>query len=145
MFDITKLEIEETGKYHVTDAKGNPQYADADMTIPITISAISPGTKRAAAAVFKRDELRSARVMGLMAGKNSKRTEDDENRERAQFLAQLATSLDNFEYPGGAVALFSNLKLGHIAEGFEKWWNDRGNFVADSPTISSNTSVTSPG
>jgi hypothetical protein len=144
-FDINKLEIDDNGKYHVTDAKGNPQYLDADESIPVTITLISPGTKKAAKAQFERDEARSARVLGSMAGKKSKRTEDDEIRERAKFLADVTVSLDGFEYPGGAEALYRNLKLGHIADGVEKFFNDRGNFTADSAMNSPNTSGTLPG
>lgn len=143
MFDISKLEINDSGKYHVTDAKGNPQYDEAGNAITITL--ISPGTAKAAAAQFKRDESRSARVLGSMAGKQSKRTEVDEIKERAAFLAEITESLDGFAYPGGAKALYSNLKLGHIADGVEKYFNDRGNFSADSVTDSPNTSVTQPG
>jgi hypothetical protein len=143
MFDISKLEINDSGKYHVTDAKGNPQYDESGA--PITITLISPGTKKAAAAQFKRDEARSARVLGAMGGKQSKRTEEDEIKERSAFLAEITESLDGFVYPGGAKALYLNLKLGHIADGAEKYFNDRGNFSADSVTDSPSTSDTQPG
>lgn len=145
MFDITALEISDSGKYHVTDAKGNPQYADKAQTLPITITIASPGTKKAAKAQFKRDEARNARVMGAMAGKNSKRTEADEIAERAAFLAEITESLDNFDYPGGSVALYKNIKLGHIADGVDKYFGDRGNFYEVPESDSSNTSDSSPG
>lgn len=145
MFDINKLEIDDEGKYHVTDAKGNPQYLDAEETIPVTITVIGPGTKKAAKAQFERDEARNARVLGSMAGKKSKRTEEDEIKERATFLAAITTSLDGFDYPGGAGALYKNLKLGHIADGVEKFFNDRGNFFAEPSTSSESTSATLPG
>lgn len=142
MFDLTKLEIKDEAKYHVTDAKGDPQY-DGDQ--PITITLASPGTKKASKASFKRDQARSSRVLGEMGGKTSKRTEVDEMKERAEFLAEISESLDGFEYPGGARALYMNPKLGHITDGVEKFFNDRGNFSADSSTTSSNTSATQPG
>ena len=142
MFDLNKLEIQDSAKYHVTDAKGDPQY---EGETPITITIASPGTKKAAKAVFKRDEARSARVLGSMAGKTSKRTEIDEAKERADFLVDITESLDGFEYPGGARAIYMNPKLGHIAEGVEKLFNDRGNFSADSAINSSNTSAMLPG
>lgn len=143
MFDISKLEITDSGKHQVTDAKGEVQYDEAGN--PITITVVSPGTKKAAKAQFKRDEARSARVLGAMGGKTSKRTEDDEIKERAAFLAEVTESLDGFDYPGGAKALYSNLKLGHIADGVEKFFNDRGNFSADSVSVASNTSDSQPG
>lgn len=142
-FDINKLAITDTAKYHVTDAKGEPQYDDAGN--PITITIVSPGTKKAARAQFKRDDARSQRVLGSMAGKTSKRTEVDEIAERAQFLADVTESLDGFDFPGGPKALYSELPLGHIADGVEKFFNDRGNFSKDSANSSSNTSGTQPG
>ena len=141
-FNISSLEILDSATYQVTDAKGEPQY---DGETPITITVISPGTKQAARAQFDRDNVRSERVLGQMAGKKSKRTEDDEVRERAEFLAKVTTSLNGFDYPGGPKALYSNLKLGHIADGVEKFFNDRGNFSADSSSDSSSTSAMQPG
>lgn len=128
MFDLSKLEIQDSAKYHVTDAKGDAQY---DGDTPITITIASPGTKKATRAQFKRDEVRSARVLGSIAGKTSKRTEADEMKERAEFLAEITESLDGMEYPGGPRALYMNPKLGHITDGVEKFFNDRGNFSAD--------------
>jgi len=143
MFDIKKLSITDSGKYHVTDAKGDPQYDDAGNAITITLA--SPGTKKAAQAQFKRDQLRSARVLGEMGGKTSKRQEIDERTERAGFLADITESLDWFDFPGGPKALYMDLTVGHIADGVEKYYNDRGNFSADSLTTSSSTSATQPG
>jgi hypothetical protein len=141
MFDITSLEIGDTAKYHVTDAKGDPQYTShptdfnekgEPVQIPVTITVASPGTAKASRAQFKRDQARNARVIGDMSGKVSKRTEVDEAKERADFLASITESLDGFDYPGGAKALYLNPKLGHIADGVEKFYNDRGNFTGDS-------------
>lgn len=137
MYDINKLAILDKADYTVTDAAGNEQ--------PVTITIASPGTKKAAKAQFKRDEARSARVLGAMGGKASKRTEQDEINERAQFLADITESLNGFDYPGGPKALYSNLPLGHIADGVEKFYNDRGNFSPDSVQTASNMSGTQPG
>jgi hypothetical protein len=133
-FDIKKLAIKDMALYHVTDAAGNPQYFDAEETQPVTITVYSPGTRKAAAAEFKRNEARSARVIGAMGGKTSKRTEVDEVNERANFLAEIAGQLNGWEYPGGAKALYQDLTLGHIANGVETFYNERGNFIADSAT-----------
>lgn len=143
-FDILKLAIADAADYHVTDAAGNPQYFDAEQKQPVTIRVISPGTIKAVAAEFRRNEARSARVLGAMGGKASKRTEQDEIKERADFLAEITESLA-FEFPGGAKALYKNLPLGHIADGVEKFYNDRGNFIAPSTPTSSSMSVSQPG
>lgn len=134
MFDIRKLAIGDTADWHVTDAAGIPQYHDAEKTQPVTITVISPGTKRAAAAEFRRNEARSSRLLGAMGGKASKRNEDDDVKERAEFLAEITHSLNGFDFPGGAKALYMDLPLGHIADGVEKFYNDRGNFIPASTT-----------
>lgn len=152
-FDIRKLAIGGTADYHVTDAAGNPQYDDhpterddhgKPVQVPVVITVISPGTKKGAAAEFKRQEARSNRLVGGLSGKTSKRTEDDEIKERADFLASITHSM-GFDFPGGATALYKDLPLGHIADGVEKFYGERGNFMAGSPTASANMSDTQPG
>lgn len=143
-FDIRKLAIGDTADYHVTDAKGNPQFHDAAETQPVVITVISPGTKKGAAAEFVRNEARSSRLLGSMGGKSTKRTEQDEIKERAEFLAAITHSM-GFDFPGGAVALYKDLPLGHIADGVEKFYNDRGNFMPASVNSSASTSDTQHG
>lgn len=133
MFDIKSLETVDQASYQITDAKGAPQFNGTD---PITITAYGPGTKVAAQAKFSYEQKVRARTMGEIGGKSSQLTEADERRQRAEYLAQLVQSLDGFEYPGGAAALFANPKLRHIADGFEKWWSDAGNFASGSATDS---------
>lgn len=152
-FDIRTLAIGDTADYHVTDAAGNPQYGDHatdlddkgnPVKVPVLITVISPGTKKGAAAEFKRNEARSARMVGTMAGKTSKRTDDDEIKERAAFLAEITAGM-NFDFQGGPFALYKELPLGHIADGVEKFYNDRGNFIVVSTTPSPSTSDTPHG
>lgn len=126
MFDINSLQTVDTAKYQVTDAKGTPQY---DGDTPITITAYGPGTKRAAEAKFRYEQKVRARTLTEVGGKTVQRTEAEERRERAEYLGELVASLDGFEYPGGASALFADPKLRFIADGFDKWWNDQGNFM----------------
>lgn len=143
MFDITKLEIADSAEAHVTDARGVPQYDSKGKAITITVA--SPGTKKAMRAQFQRDEAARTRTFAQMAGKSNKRTEDDEMKDRAEFLAAITESLNGFEYPGGAKALYMNSKLGHIADLVQKTYDDRGNFSVDSAPTSSSTSGTQPG
>lgn len=129
MFDIKSLQTADTAVYHVTNAKGVPQY---DGEIPITITAYGPGTKRAAQAKFDFDQKTRARTLDSIGGKVATRTEAEERKERAEYLGQLVQSLDGFSYEGGASALFADPKLRFVADGFEKWWNDAGNFSGNS-------------
>lgn len=143
-FNIFNLAIGDTADYHVTDAAGNPQYFDAERTRPVTITVVSPGTKKGAAAEFKRNAARSDRTIAQMSGKTIQRNENDDINERAAFLAEITTGM-NFDMPGGALALYKNLPLGHVADGVEKFYNDRGNFIKNSAASSSSTPATQPG
>lgn len=141
MFDITELEIGDTAVYHVTDAHGNERFdtTDPENPVPITITIYGPGHEKAVKAEHTRSEKRSTRTVAIMSGKNLKHAEVAANQERAEFLAAITKSFDNFQYAGRTGndafrALYLNPKLGHIADGVEKLYNDRGNFVPDSQT-----------
>lgn len=138
MFDLSQLEIGDSSEYTVTDARGNDVMING---APFIITVASPGTDKAVNAQFKRDEARSARVMGSIGGVKSKRTAKDDYMERADFLMAVIESYPDITYAGkeGQAALRAMLlapKLAHIAEGIEKHHIDRGNFSAASPTAS---------
>lgn len=133
-FDISKLEITDTADYHVTDAAGNPQF-DGDK--PITITIYGQGSAKAIKAQHTYTEKTSARTAAVMHGKTQKGAEEAKIADRADFLASITVSLNGFTYGGKAgfeayKALYSNPKLGHIADGVEKTYIDRGNFMQSS-------------
>lgn len=142
MFDLDSIAISDSAKWHVTDAKGKPQY---DGETPITITIHSPGTKKAAQAQFDYAKKRQERTMQQIGGKAVVWTEADERRERAEFLSEITISLDGFQYRGGAPAMYSNIKLPHVADGVQKTFNELGNFSDDSVTDALSMSVTQPG
>jgi len=148
MFDISTLEITDTAKYHVTAADGTEQFDDKGREVTITIA--GPGTDKAMRAQHVRDEKQATRSVALLTGKSQKNAEEAKRVERAEFLAAITESFDNFTYGGKAgyeayKALYLNPKLGHIADGVEKTFNDRGNFMPASSTNSPSTSATSAG
>jgi hypothetical protein len=142
MFDIKQLEIKDTAEYHVTNARGEPQFVNGQ---PVTITVHSPGTKVAAQAQFERQERSSNRLTAAISGRAEKRTESEDRKERAEYLAKLTASLNNFAFEGGPAALYAYPKLRFIADGLEKFYNDMGNFAPDSASVSSNMSGTQPG
>ncbi len=133
MFDMKQLEIADTAVYYVTDAKGKPQF---DGAVPLTITILSPGVKKASAAKFAFEKKRSERAFTKLAGKDDGMSEAEERRERAEFLAEITAECAGFQYPGGFAALYANPKLQHIADGVEKLFSDRGNFTQSSATES---------
>ena len=142
MFDINKLAIKDSADWHVTDAKGKPQF---NGETPITITIHSPGTKKAAQAQFAKQSKSTDRLTAAIGGKTEARTEEQDRQERADFLAEVTASLNGFNFPGGAVELYKHPKLRFIADGVEKFYNDMGNFAPDSASNVSNTSGTQPG
>lgn len=140
MFDLAQLEISDSTQYTVTDARGNDVIIDGR---PFTITLASPGTDKAVAAQFRRDEARSARMIGSATGVKSKRTAKDDYRERADFLMAITEgcSHPDITYDGktgtdALRAMYLAPKLGHVAEGAEKCHADRGNFYEGSATVS---------
>lgn len=149
MFDLSQLEISDSAIYQITDARGNDVVVDGK---PLTLTIASPGTKKAVSAQFKRDEARSARLVGTMGGVKSKRTAEDEQRERADFLMAITEGCSHADvsYNGktgmdALRAMFMEPKLGHVADGAEKFHGDRGNFFAGSANSSASTSAMLPG
>lgn len=143
MFDINKLAIVDSADFHVTDAKGEPQYDESGN--PITITIASPGTKQAAQAMFEHKEKTSARFTAAIGGKAEKRTEAEERKERAALLAKVTVGLNGFSYQGGAEALYAHPKLKFVADGVDKFYGEMGNFAPPSTPASSSTSDTQPG
>lgn len=143
MFDLSQLQVSDSGTYPVTDPRGNDIVING---VPLTLTIASPGTEKAVAAQFKRDTARSMRMIGSATGVMSKRTAKDDLIERADFLMAVTegASVSDLTLDGktGAEALramFMSPKLGHIADGVEKFHADRGNFFAGSVTNSANT------
>lgn len=148
-FNIKKLAIAATAEMPVRDASGEQQFDEAGN--PMTITLHGPGTKQYQKARHARDERNNTRVIGRMQGKTeNKQSSDDAVIERAEFLAGITVSFNNFSYEdlrGYEMfkAAYSDIEIGHIAEDAEKWGADRGNFKKGSATSSPSTSATLPG
>jgi len=132
-FDIRTLAISKTGEVPVRNAQGEKQY-DADGKL-LTITVHSPGTKAFNAAQHSRNLRNSDRMVNKMQGKaDGKQTADDAIEERAEFLAAITVSFNNFGIEGltGKAAfakVYEDLELGHIADDVEKFIGDRANFM----------------
>lgn len=149
MYNIKNLAIAPTADMPVRDAAGAPQFDAAGN--PLTITFHSPGTQAFQRARHARDERNNMRVFARMQGKaDGRASAEDQNAERAQYLADVTVAFNHFGIDGLAgEALYKNvyadLELGHIAEDSEKFLADRGNFMKRSSTASPSTSGISPG
>lgn len=137
MFDIKTLSVVETAEYHIKDAAGNEVY-DAENN-PLTITVVSPGTKKYRQAKHNYDEKKSNSVVAQMTGQNDKRSYQDDANDRAEFFANLVVSFNGFQYGDrqgfeAYKAFFADPKLYFIADDFDRFMAKAGNFKPDSAT-----------
>ena len=132
-FDIRTLAISKTSEMPVRDAAGEKQYDAAGKLLSITLH--SPGTKQYNAAQHARNTRNSDRVVNKMQGKaDGKQTAEDATEERAEFLAAITVSFNNFGVEGltgkaAFASVYGDLELGHIADDVDKFVGDRANFM----------------
>lgn len=144
MFNIKNLSIEAEGTMDVRDAAG-------EKVEGLSITFHSPASKPFRRAKHAFDEKRSNTVTAMMTGKgDAKRTEDDDARDLAEFLAACTISFNGFEYPGksgyeGYKALYMDAEIGHIANDANKYLGDRANFWKPKQPTSDDSSVKLPG
>lgn len=149
MKNLKSLAIEPTGKYKVTDAAGNVQYQE-DGETPLTITVHSPGTKKYQAALHDFNSKKSGGLAALMKGKDDKADWTVDVRDLAVFLAAITVSFDGFDYEGkignaGYRAAYEDIEIGHIADGLNKFLGNRGNFLPEPATTSTDSFASQPG
>ena len=148
-FNIKKLAIAASATMPVRDATGEAQFDDVGNAVSITFC--SPGTKQYQKAKHAAEERNNTRVFGRMQGKSeAKQSADDKVAERAEFLAAITISFNNFDDGAGAgyelfKRTFADIELGHIADDADKFVGDRGNFKQPSATTLPGMSVMQPG
>lgn len=133
MFDPSKYRINETADYEVLDAKGDAITLGNGQTWTITVA--SPGTNKAMRAKDKLQKATKGDMFAQMAGKKSKRDEMSETRDTADFLVAIteSTNAEGLTYDGktgmdALRAIYLDPFMGHVADGLQAFFNDRGNF-----------------
>jgi hypothetical protein len=136
MFDPSKYRITESAAYEVLDAEGNIIYLDEAEETPWTITVASPGTKKAMAALHKRQKFMEGDLFSRAKGKKSKTDESTAVQLRADFLMEIfeGTNADGFTYDGktgtdGMRAMFLDPFMSHVSIGLENFHNNQGNFT----------------
>lgn len=123
-FDITQFEARDTAFLEVQNIKddGPLMYNGA----PVRIEIRSPGTKEALNAKHKSEVANNAKTFAAMRGKATKETAEDQVKQRAELLAAVTASVENF--PLAPLELYSNPKLGWITAQVDKYAADWANF-----------------
>lgn len=124
-FDLSAFEVSETA---TLDVQGLDQEPLLYRGRPVRITVHGPGS-----AVYVRAESRAAqasqaRAMAVLRGKASKNDLEEQRQQTAEKLAAVTVVIDNFPVPGGALALYSNPRLGYITNQVDRFLADWANF-----------------
>jgi hypothetical protein len=69
------------------------------------------------------------RSIAALRGKTNKNAAEEQAQLRAEFLASVTASIDNFPIEGGSLALYANPKLGYITAQVDKFLGETENFM----------------
>lgn len=117
-----------TGRLHLRDADDELMYTDDGKEIAVNV--YGPGSKQFA----KAQAAQSNRAIDKFKKKGkADQTAEQKAAESAEFLSDITESFENVEYDGLtgsalAIAVYSDITLGFIADQVAKYVNDWANF-----------------
>lgn len=130
-FDLSAFEAAETAVLEVLNQKEEPLLFNGQ---PVTIELYGPGSAQYARAQAKVDTASQTRAFAAIRGKVTKDAAEETRKLNAEKFAACTKTIINFPVPGGALALYSNPKLGYITNQVGKFVEDWANFPAGSLT-----------
>jgi len=130
-FDLSAFEAAETAVLEVLNQKEEPLLFNGQ---PVTIELYGPGSAQYARAQAKVDTASQTRAFATIRGKVTKDAAEETRKLNADKFAACTKTINNFPVPGGALALYSNPKLGYITNQVAKFVEDWANFPAGSLT-----------
>lgn len=131
--DIRTKAVSLTGKLHLRDASDELMF---DNGKPVEVNVYGPGSKQYA----KASAAQQNRMMVLLKRKGSvDQTAEQKRSENAEFLADCTESFENLSYDAlvgreMAVAVYSDVTIGFIADQVAKFIGDWSNFSTPSAT-----------
>jgi len=134
--DIKKFAVTPTSKLHLRDANDELMYADEAKTHPITVNLYGPGSKQYARAQASQNN----RILDKLKRKGkSDQTAEQRAAESAEFLSDCTESFENLQYDtlsdrALAMAVYSDVSIGFIADQVAKHIGDWSNFTKPSLT-----------
>jgi hypothetical protein len=132
VFDLSLFEAADTAVLEVQTAKKDGPLMFNGQ--PVTIELCGPGSDAYATAQAKVDAASQARAFAAIRGKAPKDAAAENRRLQAEKFAACTKALNNFPIPGGALALYTNQKLGYITAQVAEFIEDWGNFPSASST-----------
>ena len=127
-----------THKFQLRDAQDELMFKDGDRDQPCMVEVYGPGSRTYVEADNKRTKAIIARS-AKKGGKIDIGSSDDQIAERAGFLADITKGFENVDYEGKsghdlAVAVYSDIELGFIADQVDEKRKDWANFKKGSVT-----------
>lgn len=127
---LSALEASTTAALTVQHPSGMPLLLNGE---PLTITLYGPGSEEYQRAQARIDQAVQARTFAALRGKAQKDDPEDLRRWRAEKLTACTASCSA---PGINVAeLYTNPRLGYIANQVEKFVEDWANFLPSAPTV----------
>lgn len=131
-FNLAAFENADNASFTVVDQSGDELVYNGQ---PVRITMHAAGSQVQVGAERKKLRAAKAALYAGMAGRISKNAEEEEFKREADYLASCTISVDNFPIPGGALAIYSNPKLGYITKQAQKYLADDANFKPGSGGI----------
>jgi hypothetical protein len=131
--DIKTKAVSVTGRLHLRDASDELML---DNGKEVAVNVYGPGSKQYA----KAQAAQQNRVMDMLKRKGkTEQTAEKKAAENAEFLADITESFENLEYDdltghALAMAVYSDTKIGFIADQVAKFVGDWSNFSKPSVT-----------
>jgi hypothetical protein len=125
-FDLSQFETLDTAVLTVQTPKGDDLLVGGEK---VTITLYGEGSKQYVNAKYKLDNAMQTRSIAALRGKTNKNAAEEQAQLRAEFLAAVTASIDNFPIEGGALALYNNPKLAYITAQVDKFLGETENFM----------------
>ena len=138
-FDVSRYELADSAVLTLQNLERTDDLTGADGKNPVKITVYSPGSTQGVRALHKAGQAAQLRLQGLVRGKVEKNAAIAADAERVIKLVEITANIDNFPVEGGATAIYSNPKLGDIADQVESFFSDKANFSKASSNNSSST------
>lgn len=131
-FNLAQFENVDAGTFTVLDQSGDELLYNG---APVKITMHGAGSKPQVAAERKMLKATKAALYAGMGGRAAKNAEEEEFAREAEYLAACTINIENFPIPGGALALYSNPKLGYIKKQAKTYLGEDANFKPGSDGI----------
>ena len=116
--------LTEASRIEIDLPNGEPMLYEGKQ---VAVNVYGPATDVYAKAKDAMDKEAQKRVFRSMGAKLKKGDDEDKDAD-AKFLAAITDSVENFPFPGGAGAIYRELRLKYVADQVRTHLSDLGNF-----------------